>query len=647
MRKWKFYSDLAESWYVVRTYISKANTFLIGLLVLVVPATAQIQIGDNVQLTGNGNISAGYSDNWGNRAGSSHGFNFGGVGTVGGYYYSPNFLSFNVTPYYNQNWANSNSQTITTATGISLSSSIFAGSKFPGSVSYSADYNKEGNYAIPGAQSYVTSGNGQGFGIGWGANVPDWPSLAVGYSYGNSSYSVYGTNEGGSNSFNNFYVHSSYRLADFSMSGGFNFNNSNAEIPQIFTSGLTQSSTSDSKGYYFTVGHPLPLHGSASASFNSTNLNSDYLGYTFNGTIDTVTAFAGVSPTQKWSISTAANYTDNLNGVLYQSIIPTGASSTGGSPMVSGNSSPASTTEQTPSFSQSQSSHAWDFTVGTGYAILPNLQIRGQYEWREQLYQGTNYTSNSVTAGAIYGRTLLGGSFNANAYVTDNNSSNVSGSQIGFSTNASYNRQFGPWNVTMAGGYGQNIQTLLVTYTTSSYSFSGSVGRRFGQFIWTANAGGSHSALTATPGTTYASQSYGTSLGVRRITFSANYNSSSGSGLATGGGINPIVPLPPIIPPSLLIMYGGTSYAFSVSGSPVRRWTFSGTYLKANSNTTNQGLYSANNVEEEIFSTQYQFRKVGMNAGYSHLVQGFSASGSAPANFSSIYIGLYRWFNFF
>jgi hypothetical protein len=52
-------------------------------------------------------------------------------------------------------------------------------------------------------------------------------------------------------------------------------------------------------------------------------------------------------------------------------------------------------------------------------------------------------------------------------------------------------------------------------------------------------------------------------------------------------------------------------------------------------------------VEEEIFATQYQFRKVGMNAGYNRLVQGFSASGVAPANFSSVYIGLYRWFNFF
>jgi hypothetical protein len=614
------------------------------VLFLLLPATAQIKVGDNIQLTGNGNISAGYSDNWGNQIGSSHGFNFGGVGNIGGYYYSPNFLSFNVTPYYNQNWANSNFQTVSDATGVSLTSSIFAGSKFPGSVSYSADYNKQGNYAIPGAQNYVTTGNGQGLGIGWGVNIADWPSLSIGYSYGNSNYSVYGTSDSGSSSYNSFYAHSSYRWHDFSLSGGFNLNNSNAQIPQIFSTGLTQTSTSDSKGYYFTVGHPLPWHGSASLNFNQTDLNSDYLGYSFNGTIDTISAFAGINPTQKWSISTDVNYTNNLNGVLYQTIIPTAGSTTGNS-LAAGNTSLATaTTQEAPALSQSQSSHGWDASVGTGYAVLPNLQIRAQYEWREQLYNGINYTANGVTVGAIYGRPLWGGSFNANAYVTDNNSSNISGSQIGFAGNSSYNKQFGQWNITVAGGYGQNLQTLLVAYTTSSYTFSGSVGRRLGQFIWTANAGGAHSLLTGQPDTAYSSQSYGTSLGWRRLTFSGNYNQSSGNGLASGGGI---VPIPPIIPPSLFIMYGGTSYAFSASGSPVRHWTFSATYLKANSNTTNQGIYSANRVEEEIFATQYQFRKVGMNAGYNRLVQGFSASGVAPANFSSVYIGLYRWFNFF
>jgi hypothetical protein len=38
---------------------------------------------------------------------------------------------------------------------------------------------------------------------------------------------------------------------------------------------------------------------------------------------------------------------------------------------------------------------------------------------------------------------------------------------------------------------------------------------------------------------------------------------------------------------------------------------------------------------------------MGINGGYTRLVQGFSASGTAPASVSSFYIGVYRWFNFF
>ena len=44
---------------------------------------------------------------------------------------------------------------------------------------------------------------------------------------------------------------------------------------------------------------------------------------------------------------------------------------------------------------------------------------------------------------------------------------------------------------------------------------------------------------------------------------------------------------------------------------------------------------------------QYKFRKVFFTAGYSRLVQGFSASTLAPEMLSTYYVGISRWFNFF
>ena len=131
---------------------------------------------------------------------------------------------------------------------------------------------------------------------------------------------------------------------------------------------------------------------------------------------------------------------------------------------------------------------------------------------------------------------------------------------LGFNTNPNYNRRIGLWQVGGYFNYAQNVQTLLVTYTSSFYNFSGNVARRFGRFYWNANAGGGRTGLSAVPGSSSSSESFGTSFGTSRLSFSGNYNKSNGNALAGGNGLMP-TPLPPILPPSLLVLYGGQSYA--------------------------------------------------------------------------------------
>ena len=64
---------------------------------------------------------------------SDHSLSLGGTGTLSGFYYNPNFLSFTVSPYLNQARDNSAFQSISDASGVNFSSSIFGGSHFPGS----------------------------------------------------------------------------------------------------------------------------------------------------------------------------------------------------------------------------------------------------------------------------------------------------------------------------------------------------------------------------------------------------------------------------------------------------------------------------------------------------------------------------------
>ncbi len=156
-----------------------------GLLLSAIPASAQIRFGET-STSATGTISSGYTATYGNMTPSAHGWTVGGVADFTGSFHSPNFLSYNISPYLNQSRANSNFQSTSNASGVNVSANIFSGSKFPGSVTYSKAYNSEGNYAVPGLANYVTHGDSDTFGINWSENIPDAPSFSAGFQSGSS-----------------------------------------------------------------------------------------------------------------------------------------------------------------------------------------------------------------------------------------------------------------------------------------------------------------------------------------------------------------------------------------------------------------------------------------------------------------------------
>src|SRR5260370_39108012 len=85
-----------------------------GLLILALRVAAQVKFG-KTSTDMNGTISSGYTANYGNMTGSTHGWTIGGAATLSGSFYNPNFLSFSVSPYLNQSRANSNFQSISDA----------------------------------------------------------------------------------------------------------------------------------------------------------------------------------------------------------------------------------------------------------------------------------------------------------------------------------------------------------------------------------------------------------------------------------------------------------------------------------------------------------------------------------------------------
>jgi len=578
----------------------------------------------------NGTISAGYSATYGNQTGSTHDWGLGGTGTLSGDYYSPNFLSFNFSPYYNQSQANSNFQSITQSTGFDFSSSIFGGSEFPGSISYSKAYNSEGNFALPGLPNYTTHGNNDVFGISWSEVVKGFPSLSFSFQNGSDEYSIYGTNNNGNTGFHSFTLHSGYVVQGFSLSAYYQNGVSHSEIPQLFTNQeqpLTVTSNSD--GYGFSVSHSLPWSGGASASFNRTSFGTQDNGYDYNGTVDLITATAGVQPTQKLHLSVSSSYSDNLTGSLYQALAPSGI--------------------LTPPITQNEGSHSLDTVGVASYLVSRNLQAQADIEWRDQYFLGESLGEMSFGGGLIYTHALLGGTLNGSFFATDNRIDNSQHQDtLGLSGTINYNREIAGWVVSGSFSYAQNVQTLLISYTTSFYNYSGQVRRRFRKFSWNAGAGASHTGFTEVPGTSSHSASVTTGIGWSHwITANGGYAEASGIAVPTGGGLVAPPPTVPLPLPSLLVFYGGHSYSAGLGSSPLRRLIIGASYSKATSNTTNAGSGSWNASKQANLYVQYQFRKVYLTGGYATLSQGFSASPTGPATISSYYLGVSRWFNFF
>jgi len=590
-------------------------------------AAAQVKFGDfSTHLSGT--IAPGYSADYSNMGPSDHSWVLAGTGNFTGSYYNPNFLTFAATYYLNQSRANSDFQSISNASGVDLTTSIFGGSHFPGAVNYSKTYNSEGNYAVPGLADYVTHGNSDTFAVNWSENLPKTPTFSAGYQMGTSNYSVYGTNDQGSNNFRSLNLHSGYQLDGFNLGAYYTTGDSNSQIPELLGS-LSEAethSTTDAVG--FNVAHSLPLQGSASAGFNRSSWDTNFIGTTSSGTIDMINGSAAVHPTQKTLLTGTVTYSDNLTGQLLQSIVAAGGVVAGAA--------------------NDQTSNSLDILGVATYSPSVNLQLSALGELRNQTYLGENYGVASAGGSVTYLRDLLDGTFNGSFSLTENLNDQNSNSSLGFSANGSYSKLVLGWHLNGSLNYAQNAETLLVTYMNSYYNYSGNARRAWGNFNLSMGAGGSRTALTQIAGTTSQSDSYNASMGYGRwITATGSYAHASGQAVATGAGLTP-VPIPtPVLPASLISLYGGTSYSGGLSSSPIRRLSLAAAYARSNSDIASQGISSSNQTQQFNSLIQYQVRKLYYTSGYARLEQGFSTSGLQPQIVSSYYVGISRWFNFF
>lgn len=625
VRIWK---PACRSLFVTR----RLSALTLAILALAVEAFAQKSAGE-ASLNLSGTISVGYGDDTSNVGGSDHSIFGAGNADLSGFYHNPGFVSFDIQPFYNQSRLNSSFQSMTAASGVSAAAKIFGGSLFPGSISYATTYNSTGNFGIPGLPNYTTNGDSSVLAVNWGEHLKNLPSLNLNFANTTSTYSVYGANSSGNTHTDTLSATTGYRVAGFSLNGGYQFNASNTTTPEFLSGEAAEQTNSTSNSFFFGVGHNLPMHGSFSASATRLDLHSGYNDSgaldSFNTNINTLTSAVSFSPAANFNVGANAYYTNNLEGTIYNTLLTAGL--------------------VTPQTQMQENSHDLSLT-GTANYDMParHLDFHGLFVRQQQSFLGIAYTSDSSNGTVSYSNTLLGGSFNGVVGLTETSLSVSNQNMVGLISSVNYSHPIQRWTVAGGFAYTQDTQTLLANYTTSGYNYYGNVARRIRRkSYWGAYVSGSRSLLTDQPGTANTSQNYTTSFSIPRLSVSGTYSTSSGNALLTTTGlVSTPVPVS-ALPSSVVVLYNGSSYSAGLGSSPIRGLTVSATYVKALSGTNSNSVVSNNNTQNLFCLVMYHYRKLDFQAGYSRLDQGFSIAGTTATRDTSFFIGVSRWFNFF
>lgn len=606
---------------------------LAAILVCALPAMAQLQIGDDLRMNLNGNVGFTYAGGL-NGGVSDHSMGFMGNGALTGSYYNPNFLNFNVNPYFNREQSDATFGSLTNGTGVTSSVNLFSGSHFPGSISYNRMFNGTSAFGVPGSDlGLAQHQDTDSYGIQWGFLIPDRPTLNASYFINGTTNQVLGLPGTDNEKDRTLNLLSTYKWDGFQMSGQFMHRNTNADFSQFLEDNEAPISTlSSSNSYNATVQHALPLMGNFGLSWSRLDYSSDYrdsVSSTNSGNSDNVNATAGFHPISQLGVSFNANYNDSLLGSIPETVLNSGA---------------------VVNLTNADTFHS--FLVGTDvfYQILKNLGVHADVSHQEQSFLGQTYSATQFGGSANFNfdhSIIKGLSFSVGVVDTAQQQSNTG---LGFVGNLNYDRKFHGWDVGGNFSYAQNVQTVMLIYTTSNYSYMASVRRRVGQRkYFMAGYSGAHSGISNDSGTTSSANRVWTGFIFRGNSFNAYYNKSNGLAIFTATGL---VPVPTTLPPQALgassfTSYNSSGYGFSGGVNPTKRLILSFSYAKSDGSTVDPlaSVYTHNTLINATM--QYRIRKLFVNGGFTRLNQNVGALGTTPLDVTTYYIGISRWFNFF
>ncbi len=546
------------------SYIYNSCAWLVlGLLLLAVPASAQLKVGDDLSMTLDGTVGVGYNADFGNTQLSDHSTAVNGDLTLNGFYYNPNFLNFYVRPIYNRSQENSGGQSLTNSTNVTVGAGIFSGSHFPGSVSYGRTIDSTGTFGLPGLQGFTTEGNSTQFGIGWSELLPNLPPVSAQYSQTTSSSTLFGLTQEEHSAARNLNVSSNYQLDGWLMTARFNDVYTRTELPSFLTAGEFATGDENSKTFFYNTTHKLPLRGSVALNYSYGNFHGDGNGINSTGSNNTFTGNVSLIPWDRLTTNFGVQYDTSLAGMVEQQLIAVGGIA--------------------PEINFGSNSHALSFYNFDTLQIVKNLSASFNFTRTDEEAYGQSVSVNHYSAILNYHfEKPLWGAFTFYGGVNDQ-STDMGHQGTGLVAGANFDKTIKGIEWGAAFSYAQDVQTVLATEVTSDYSYLVNARKRLSRhWLWNNNFHGFHTGMSMITGSSSHSEGFGTNLTYRNYAFGGTYSQSYGTALLTANGLVATpVNITPILAGDQYLLVNGSSFSFNVTANPISRWTVSSSYSRA------------------------------------------------------------------
>lgn len=611
---------------------------LLVLLIGLARAEAQLQALPGLPLTLSGSVSAGYAGGTGaasiGQPTTSNSATFGATADLGGTYYDPRFLQFDIAPRFT--WSRDSSDAASALQnrndGVNASVQFLQGSVIPVHLSYELTQTNSATLS-GGTIPFTVSGEGvaQSFSVSTSTRFRKLPSIGISFSQSESDTNVTGVTaptEHVGNDFLNMY--SSYRLLGFVISGDYSHSTSHSETQDLLNLGIPAApSEASSNAESFTLTRNILLHGSAGLSYSYNEDTYSIGGPPQNDSYNTASANIALLPVPRLSWNADANYTSNATDELISE----------------------ATTGQTTSSSSTVLGTGRTLTVETNaaYQMGRSFTAGGTGGHVSSTIAGENLVSNLGAGVLTYALKAWNGLLTMSYSpgwnsldVTEEGQSDVS-SGMNNAVTASYLHRVGTWVAHGSVSVARNnaYESNIVPEVASSFSANGNARTRL-RYTWDLMTTATVTKNQAVGSNGTLSELFSAQLSNRKWSVNGQFQRNSGySFFAESPTVSSASS------PGIQTLYN-TSQSYSLAGT-YHRGLFStqvsysytnGTYDTATTPTT-----TANSYLQAI--AYYKFRALDLQAGYRRIAQTASSNNALDSVSNGYWMSVIRQFRLF